>query len=273
MAKIKVLITVKTYPSLSSKYDELVCTAGFLEDGRMIRIYPVQFRKKDYDQQYSKYDWIELDLVKNKSDFRPESFRPNSHDSPINIVGHLEPVHNWAARKKFVLGKIYDDLSLLIEEAHDKSICTSLAVFKPKEILDFTIEAVEREWDKGKLSSIEAERLQLGLFKQPEDPFKVVRKLPYKFSYVLKDINGKKSKMMIEDWEIGQLYWKCLARHEGNENKAVADVKKKYFDDFALTKDLYLFLGTSQVHHYPSRNPFMIIGTFHPKKESQLSLF
>lgn len=115
--------------------------------------------------------------------------------------------------------------------------------------------------------------MQLGLFKQPEDPFKVVRKLPYKFSYVLKDINEKKSKMMIEDWEIGQLYWNCLARHEGNESKAVADVKKKYFDDFAKSKDLYLFLGTSQVHHYPLKNPFMIIGTFHPKKESQLSLF
>jgi hypothetical protein len=30
MALTKVLITVKTYPTLSEKYDELVCTAGFL---------------------------------------------------------------------------------------------------------------------------------------------------------------------------------------------------------------------------------------------------
>jgi hypothetical protein len=28
----KVFITVKTYPTLSKKYDELVCTAGFFED-------------------------------------------------------------------------------------------------------------------------------------------------------------------------------------------------------------------------------------------------
>lgn len=33
MALTKVLITVKTYPAISSKYDELVCTAGFREDG------------------------------------------------------------------------------------------------------------------------------------------------------------------------------------------------------------------------------------------------
>lgn len=43
MALTKVLITVKTYPAISSKYDELVCTAGFREDGTWIRIYPIQF--------------------------------------------------------------------------------------------------------------------------------------------------------------------------------------------------------------------------------------
>ena len=36
MAKTKVLITVKTYPAISKKYEELVCTAGFLEDGSWI---------------------------------------------------------------------------------------------------------------------------------------------------------------------------------------------------------------------------------------------
>ena len=45
MALTKVLNTVKTYPTISSKYDELVCTAGFREDGTWVRIYPIQFRK------------------------------------------------------------------------------------------------------------------------------------------------------------------------------------------------------------------------------------
>jgi len=33
MALTKVLIAVKTYPTISAKYDELVCTAGFTENG------------------------------------------------------------------------------------------------------------------------------------------------------------------------------------------------------------------------------------------------
>ena len=117
MALTKVLITVKPYPTLSAKYDELVCTAGFREDGTWIRIYPLSFRKKSYHEQYKKYDWIELDLVKNDSDFRHESYRPYSNDSEINIVGHIETASNWEERKKICLGKIYYNLAELIAEA------------------------------------------------------------------------------------------------------------------------------------------------------------
>lgn len=270
MAKTKVLIVVKTYPTLSAKYDELVCTAGFREDGTWIRIYPLPFRKKAYHEQYRKYDWIELDLIKNESDFRPESFRPLSLESEINIIGHIDTKSDWEERKKFCLGKIYFNLAELIAEAKDKNICTSLAVFKPTEILDFRAESVEREWNREKLAKLN----QLNLFESTKDgKFEVVQKLPFKFKFVLKDNQGKESSMMIEDWEIGQLYWNCLARHQGNEKKAIEDVRKKYFSDFAKTKDLHLFLGTTQAHHHNSLNPFIIIGTFHPKKIIQPKLF
>jgi len=36
MERKRVYITVKTYPTLSEKYDELVCTAGISEDGSWI---------------------------------------------------------------------------------------------------------------------------------------------------------------------------------------------------------------------------------------------
>ena len=41
MTMQKVFILVKTYPNLSKKYDELVCTAGICEDGSWVRIYPL----------------------------------------------------------------------------------------------------------------------------------------------------------------------------------------------------------------------------------------
>ncbi len=270
MALTRVLITVKTYPTLSIKYDELVCTAGFREDGTWIRIYPVQFRKKGYTEQYKKYDWIEVDLIRNEKDPRPESYRPSSHESEINVIGHIDTSRNWEERKKICLGKIYYNLNELISEAKNKDICTSLAVFKPTEVLDFKAEPVDREWDKAKLEGLK----QLNLFDtSPSGKFDVVQKLPYKFSYTFMDNNGKRSTLMIEDWETGQLYWKELTRYEGNEEKALSSVRKKYFDEFVGTKDLYFYMGTTRPFHFRAPNPFIIIGAFYPKKEFQTKLF
>lgn len=100
MPKTKVLIAVKTYPTLSEKYDELVCTAGFLEDGSWIRIYPVPFRKLDYEGQYKKWQWTEIDIVKNESDFRPESFRPNNIDEEIILLDKIGTENNWGKGKR-----------------------------------------------------------------------------------------------------------------------------------------------------------------------------
>lgn len=268
MALTKVLITVKTYPTISGKYDELVCTAGFLEDGTWIRIYPVPFRKRAYAEQYKKYDWIELDLVKNTSDFRPESYRPKTLDTEIKVIGHIDPARNWEERKRYCLGKVYENLTELIAEAKNKEIGTSLAVFKPTEFLDFYAEPVEREWNAKQKATL----AQQNLFEN-KDEFEVVKKLPYRFKFRYKDNEGRESNMMIEDWETGQLFWNCLARHKGNEQKAIEDVRKKYFDDFAKTKDLYFYLGTTFIHHNRAPNPFVIIGTFHPKREAQMKLF
>jgi hypothetical protein len=267
MAIVRVLIVVKTYPTISVKYDELVCTAGFTEQGEWVRIYPIQFRKLDYSNQYSKYDWIELDIVKNTSDFRPESYRPLTLDTQPNTVGSIKTEGNWLKRKDIVLKKVYDNMDTLIAEAKDNQLGTSLATFKPTKIVDFTYEPVEREWGATKIAAMK----QLSIFEKRGDDFKVVRKLPYKFSYVFEDVIGKRRTMMIEDWEVGALFWKY-----SDEKEACEKVKEKYLNDFALTKDLYFFLGTTQQFHNVAPNPFIIIGAFPApfiQVSPQLSLF
>lgn len=268
MAKIKVLIAVKTYPNLSTKYDELVCTAGFREDGSWIRIYPVQFRNLDYGKQYQKYQWIEGDWVKNTADMRPESFKPYSYDT-IKILGKIGTENNWHERKKFVLKNVSENLHDLIDKAHNNLL--SLAVFKPKEIVNLVVENAEREWDEDKLNTVLSKRRQLSFF-ESENRNELPRKLPYKFSYEFKDEQNKKRKLMIEDWEIGELYWNCLRKY-GDEKNAVEKVKQKYFNDFVNKKDLYLFLGTTMENHRKkAKNPFVIIGVFYPPK-NEPSLF
>src|ERR1700754_4650980 len=85
MPRQKILITVTTYPLPSRSYDELVCTAGILEDGTWIRIFPIPlsflFDLKNSGKVKSvKYTWIELELIKRTDDFRPESHSPKYYD-------------------------------------------------------------------------------------------------------------------------------------------------------------------------------------------------
>jgi hypothetical protein len=164
----------------------------------------------------------------------------------------------------------------LINEAKSPSR-TSLAVFKPTKILDFVIEADDRDWDQKKLASLQTQSQQLNLFKtieEIEEEFRVVQKVPYKFSYRFEDDSGKQSKMMVEDWEVGMLYRHCLLRAGNNEALATAKVKEKYLDTF-LKRDLYFFLGTTKQFHNVAPNPFIIIGVFYPPMPSsnqQMSL-
>jgi len=268
MGKERVLITVKTYPTYSKSYDELVCTAGFKEDGTFVRIYPIPYRKLDYDSRYKKYQWIELDLVRNTADFRPESYRPANIDKIETLEFINTDKGTWERRKDICLSRVYDDMSLLISEAKDKSVCRSLAVFKPTRIIDFVVEKTDREWKKAE--QIKISRQQMELFGGKQN-FDIVDKVPYDFYYRFEDINGKKSKLMVSDWEAGKLFWNCLKKHR-DEGKACLDVKNKYFDEFS-SKDIHFFLGTTKAYHYPSKNPFMIIGVFYPPRDDQGRLF
>ena len=278
MERKRVYILVKTYPTISKTYAELVCTAGVLEDGSWIRLYPIPFRKLDIDQKYKKYSWVEIDVERNTSDFRVETCRPTNLDTITVIEETKHGKIDWQKRKEIVFRnkKIYSNFEELIAKAKaDKS---SLALFKPTRITDFIIEQTERDWDKNKLELLKALSRQQSLFQTAEEieaEFRVVPKVPYKFSYRFEDDSGKSSKLMIEDWEIGMLYFNCLKRAGGNEKIATEKVREKYMDEFSK-KDLYFFLGTTKEFHNIAPNPFIIIGVFYPPvdiKTEQRKLF
>ncbi len=268
MPLMKVLIAVKTYPTLSEKYDELVCTAGFLEDGSWIRLYPIPFRKLNYSSRYAKWQWIEVDLTKNTKDFRKESYRPTNIENGITILEKVGTEKDWAKRKAIVLKNVRYNMEELIEEAKNHQIGTSLAVFKPAKVTDFVWEECEREWDKEKMDAVYANQAQKSLFalEETKNIFKVAKKLPYDFSYKFISEDGKERNLMIEDWELGMLYWNCLKAANGDEAIACRKVKQKYFDKLYQERDLYFFLGTTKKFHNVGPNPFIIIGTFYPPK-------
>ena len=271
MAKERVLITVKTYPTLSKKYGETVCTAAVRPDGTWMRIYPVPFRRLDDEagEQYKKFDWVETDFIRGRSDPRPETRHP-ADPKQMLAVGHMGTENNWRERRELLLkrAKVYDQLDPLIKSA--KEMQTSLAVFKPAKIRDFIWEDEERDWDPDRVAQMRSQTDQKQLFEEDtwRQTFKVIPKLPYAFSYQFEDVDGKRSTLQVLDWECGQLYWNCLRRH-ANEDVALEKVKQKYLTEFGK-RDLHFFLGTTQQFHSVAPNLWVIIGVFAPPFEHQL---
>ncbi|HXP85733.1 MAG TPA: hypothetical protein VN841_13495 [Bryobacteraceae bacterium] len=253
------LITVKTYPIPSAKYDELVCTAGVQEDGTFVRLYPINFRDLPYSQQYRKYQWIEAEVRKHTGrDVRKESYRPNC--DTIRLIGEPIPTNkgDWSNRAKFALAKKSASMEHLY--AQQEADRTSLGIFKPKAVHDLVVTPDEADWKPGFKAALAQARLWENRTASLEPP----RKVPFKFQYVFAcdEPACKGHCMMIEDWEVGALYWRCI-NGGSTQPEACEKVRQKFLGQLcASDRDTHFYVGT--ILAYPKS--WVVIGVYWPRR-------
>lgn len=139
----------------------------------------------------------------------------------------------------------------------------SLGIIRPAIVSDFVARPTDREWK----TKWRAEMQQLSLFGPQKKP---LEKIPYNFSYAFTcEAPGCKGhKMMIEDWEVGELYRKMRDKWH-DEQIACEKVREKFFGQIcAPNVDTHFFVGTVRRH-----GTWIVIGTFYPKKAMTASLF
>ena len=259
--KQNILVLVKTYPEISKKYTETVCTAGIHKaTKKLVRLYPIRYRYLTGESQFKKYQWIKAKIVKANSDSRPESY--NLVENTIEIGNIIGTGDDWVERKKWVINHntLFDSVEdLLISQKKNK---TSLGIVKPKEILDFTIEPKsleeinEAEIKKNSVLS------QMGLFEQPKDIELLPFRLVLKFKCNNRNCNGHN--MSILDWEFGQLYRKVKGSFDWEQK-----ITDKVMSICSARTEPYLILGN--IARW--QNIFCILGIFYPPKRRQMRLF
>lgn len=263
MERLKVLITVKTYPIPSAKYDELVCTAGVTETGNFVRLYPINFRDLPYSQQYPKYQWIEVMAEKHSGwDVRKESYRPDC--STLKLLGKPIPTKrgDWSKRARYALVRKARSMEDLYEQAAADH--TSLGVFKPKRVRDLVITPDSPNWKP----SFKAALCQARLWETRKVTKEPPRKVPFKFHYTFECDDGrckKRHRMMIEDWEIGRLYWRLIDKG-ATLPEATERIRDKFLHEMCgPDKDTHFFIGTILAH---PKN-WVVIGVFWPKTQGK----
>jgi hypothetical protein len=269
MKRRKILIATKTYPSISRKYKETVCTADILLDDdekplQWIRIYPIRFRDLEFKQRYQRWWIVSAEIEKDTKDPRSESYR--IIDSSIEKIRFVDTTNHWAERKSFVLPFEFRSIAEIKDQGK------SLGIIKPAIITKYFHQATDRDWKPQQRMT----RDQLDLF---EPSVKMLEKIPYQFGYEFTEIDGAKHRYTTSDWEISQLYRNCRDSSpansiEGKEQEALLKVKQRMEDEFLSKNDLYFIVGNLKT--YPKT--FMIIGIFYPMKskdddQTQLSIF
>lgn len=260
--KTKVLITVLTYPHPSRKHQELVCTAGVTEEHEWVRLYPIDLRYRPNHQQFRKYQWIELGLAArgSGSDNRRESRQPDL-DS-ITILSEPLPVTKGWHERRTIIDKLPHYTVRQLSELYETDR-VSLGVVRPSEVIDLKVEESPREWK----ADWQAVLNQFNLF---EGPPKALRKLPYKFTYKFRceDSGDRIHSAMVEDWELGVLFFR-EAQRLSDERAAAESVRRKFLEEICGSgRDTRFFMGT--VFPY---NTWVVIGTFWPPKQLQAPLF
>jgi len=244
-SKEKLWILVKAYPQPSLKYQETVCCAGITEDGRLLRLYPIRYRHLKKEQQFDRFDLLEVKIRKSnqEKDKRPESYKVDEDSIVILKKGkHASTASKSELWKPF----ISDSLSTLIEQ---QKICKkSLGIIKPDgNSLKFKAKSVKDE-DADTKSLVESSYGQANLFEKNLTPFE---RPEYVFYYNFRS-NGKEHSMQIHDWEVQATY----RNYKKKYGYHALDKMNDFYNNRLLDQNPHFIMGNMM------RRPwqFMIIG-------------
>jgi hypothetical protein len=259
--RLRVLIWGKTYPELSAKYVETVCTGGVRDDGRPIRLYPVPLRYLGSDSQYKLYDWIDVTITKSTHDPRPESFKVDADG--IKRIESLDTDRgSWRRRREAIFKDTSWQFGSVAElKSRQREEQKSLGIVTPGSVEEIRLvpksENARHEYDK-KMEEVQSQK---DLFR-PE--YKELEFLPFELRMKWRcaehcNCSERPHDMKALDWGLLE-----LARRDGWEKAKGRLETISNLSDY----EFRLYMGNFRLHPHN----FGIIGMWYPKIPEQASL-
>lgn len=245
---IEMVVNCKTYPSVSSKYVETVCTGGVRPDGRFVRLYPVPFRFLNAGEQYERWDLIRVRAHQDSKDTRPES----RHFEPGTAIEVIEKIKSENRRWEWMRGTVHDSASAM----EKKGLTNGCVEIEPIELY---WESDPKEWTPGQLNVIN----QGDLFASKEQLQSIADRVPWQFRLKYREKNtGQESDGKVLAWSYYQGFRRRRAEMSTDEAalESVADrVRSSIFNP---ERTVFAILGThsrfghwmiSALYHVPTK--------------------
>lgn len=241
VATERILITVRTYPNVSKRYTEIVCTGGIAESGEWRRLFPVPLRYMEEKRQYRVWDIISVRLGDQSSDGRLESRRPDT--STLTVTEHLD---SHESRSHWVEPTAVDSL-----RAGEAAGRTLFPVWVGK-VKDLVVESDAADWEPWQRQKLNEE----GLFGKN----KPLQKLPFRARFVWSDAAGDEHRSTFIAWECGETWRQYRRRY----NDPLDRLKQAFLERCQRSDRLAFFVGNYKRH--PQH--FSVCGVYAPPRGS-----
>jgi hypothetical protein len=260
--QIRVLVTVKAYPTISTKYGEAICVAGVRLDvpaPEWIRLFPVRFRDLPRAKQFKKYEVITLRACKHSTDRRAETWRPDVESIERGAI--LPAGGAWPARRTQLEHLVGPSMCELSRGREGGGAGPSLGLVRPRHVRSIRV-GEESAWSVSQLGMAG----QGNLLTEKSELVKPGHAFSYSYDCESPDCKGHVQKIV--DWELGEAYrsWPFTG------TELIDAIKRRWLDQMCNERrDTMFFVGDQ--HMRPGK--FMVLGTFYPEHradEAQLTL-
>ncbi len=267
VSRAQILVTVKAQPALSQRHGEVVCVAGVrFDDGppRWIRLFPVGFRDLEKVQRFRKYQLLDVDVRRARSDARPESYTP---DMATASLGEVVPTGRdglWRPRWELLRTLAGTRTMCELNRAQRQSaghVVDSLAMIRPREVRDVrVIDTPGFSQAQQLLAQVAAEADLFGPAREPLEPppFTVV------YDYTCLDSNCTGHSQTCVDWEVGAAGRSWLRTSTRDEVRT--QLRRKWLDELCgPDRDTWFFVGNQ--HQHPQS--YLVLGVYWPRSPVQ----
>ncbi len=245
---LDVLVNCKTYPAVSTKYIETVCTGGIERDGRFIRLYPIPFRFLDDEQQYDRWDVIRVRAYRDTKDQRPESW----HLEAGTEIKILESISSERQRWEWMRHGVFEST----DEMDRRGMTNGLVEIEPFELY---WEPESKEWSAGQLNVFN----QGNLFHGREKQEALAERVPWQFKLRFKEKStGREFDQKVLAWSYYQGYRRRLAALKDEVEALMALRDNVHRSILNPARSVFVIFGThSRFKHW------MISGLYHLPRE------
>jgi hypothetical protein len=234
---LEILVNCKTYPAVSEKYIETVCTGGIDRRGSFVRLYPVPFRFLDGQEQYDRWDIIRVKVYRDTKDKRPESWHLQV-GSPIQVIGKAATDRlRWDWMRKGVFAST--------EEMEREGRTNGLVEIVPHELY---WEREAKAWSPRQKAVLTQGRL----FHDERTMQSLAERIPWQFKLRLTEKQtGRDFDQKVLAWSFYQGFRRNL-RETGSETAALERVRDNvYHSILSPNRTVFAIFGThSRFRHW-----------------------